>query len=110
MTDTIPLEISVAEAYSRRKSEESVLFLDVREPAELILSTIKPDLHIPLAHLNEKWTSIPPDQSIIVYCHHGMRSLSATHFLREKGINQAQSMSGGIEEWSNQIDSEVPKY
>lgn len=50
------------------------------------------------------------DKPVIVYCHHGMRSLQATQFLRSRGFEKTFSMSGGIDSWSLRIDPEVPRY
>ena len=53
----------------------------------------------------------PSDQRpIIVYCHHGMRSLQATQFLRAKGFAQTFSLAGGIDAWSTMIDPTLPRY
>jgi rhodanese-related sulfurtransferase len=50
------------------------------------------------------------DKPIIVHCHHGGRSLRVAKWLREQGFIQAQSMAGGIDAWSLQIDPDVPRY
>jgi rhodanese-related sulfurtransferase len=110
MSDSLPTEISVSEAYGRRKSEKDLLFLDVREPIEVQTAHLKPDIHLSMQTIGEQWTNIPSDKPIIVYCHHGMRSLQVTNFLRSKGFGQAQSMSGGIDAWSREIDPSVPTY
>ncbi len=47
---------------------------------------------------------------ILVYCHHGMRSLRAVEMLRHLGYGAAQSVTGGIEQWSVEIDPKVPRY
>ncbi len=47
---------------------------------------------------------------LVIYCHHGMRSLRATHFLREKGKAEVWSLSGGIDLWSQVIDPGIPRY
>jgi rhodanese-related sulfurtransferase len=49
-------------------------------------------------------------RGIVVYCHHGMRSLRATAFLRSLGMENVFSMAGGIEEWSSLIDPNMPRY
>jgi rhodanese-related sulfurtransferase len=54
----------------------------------------------------ETWRS----QRIVVHCHHGVRSLRVTNWLRQQGFAQAQSMRGGIEAWSNDVDPSVPTY
>ena len=48
--------------------------------------------------------------TLIVYCHHGMRSLQVVSWLREKGLENCFSMTGGIDRWSLEIDSQVPRY
>ena len=50
------------------------------------------------------------DQHIVVYCHHGMRSMRATLWLRQQGFHQTQSLRGGIDLWSELIDPTVPRY
>ncbi len=46
--------------------------------------------------------------ALIVFCHHGVRSLNVVHWLREQGVDACQSMAGGIDRWSLEIDSECP--
>ncbi len=47
---------------------------------------------------------------LIVFCHHGVRSLNVVHWLREQGVDACQSMAGGIDRWSLEIDPGVPRY
>lgn len=110
MNDQLPMEISVSESQARRLSEEPPLFLDVRENFELEIAHLSPDLHIPMTQLAERWQDIPRDKPIVAYCHHGKRSLNVTDFLRERGLIQVQSMIGGIDAWSLQVDPTVPRY
>ena len=53
---------------------------------------------------------LDPEDHIVVICHHGVRSMSVTAWLRQQGFEKAQSMRGGIDAWSRQIDSKVPMY
>jgi rhodanese-related sulfurtransferase len=53
---------------------------------------------------------LDPDAHIVVYCHHGVRSLAVTDWLRKQGYAQVQSMSGGLDQWSREIDPGVPRY
>lgn len=110
MSDSLPLEISVAEAWGRRRAGEGVLFLDVREDCELAVCHLNPDLVVPMSELGNRWKAVPPDGPVVVYCHHGMRSLTAARFLREKGLAGVQSLAGGIDAWSLEIDPDVPRY
>jgi len=110
MNQSLPEEITVVEAHERRSSDKELLFLDVREPFEIAYANLNPDFEISLQNLEDHWTRLPNDRPVIVYCHHGMRSLHATKFLRAKGIEKAQSMAGGIDAWSLKIDSSTPRY
>jgi rhodanese-related sulfurtransferase len=39
-----------------------------------------------------------------------MRSMSVTAWLRDQGFDQAQSLRGGIDAWSAEIDPSIPRY
>jgi rhodanese-related sulfurtransferase len=47
---------------------------------------------------------------MIVFCHHGVRSLTVVSWLREQGLAECQSMAGGIDAWSREVDRTVPRY
>jgi rhodanese-related sulfurtransferase len=50
------------------------------------------------------------ESTLIVICHHGVRSLNVVHWLREQGVAACQSMAGGIDAWSTLVDPSVPRY
>lgn len=84
--------------------------IDCREADEWSLCRIEGAILVPLSQFAELVPSrLSPDRPTVVYCHHGMRSLRATHWLRQKGY-RAWSLAGGIDAWSDQIDSSVPRY
>jgi len=108
--DEVPsMEIDVEKADQRRKVDK-LWFLDVREPDEFRTCHLEPDGFIPMGELEERWREIPADKEVVAYCHHGMRSLAAAKFLRARGIPRARSLRGGIDQWSREIDSGVPRY
>jgi len=85
--------------------------LDVREPWETSLGVIQNSHLIPMGDLPSRaHRELDPDAHIVVYCHHGVRSLSVTMWLREQGFTHAQSLAGGIDAWSQKIDPAVPRY
>ena len=47
---------------------------------------------------------------LVVFCHHGMRSLQVAEWLRRQGLEDCVSMAGGIDRWSLEIDPAVPRY
>ncbi|HXH76572.1 MAG TPA: rhodanese-like domain-containing protein [Bacteriovoracaceae bacterium] len=83
--------------------------LDVRRNDERETASLGGE-HIPLHELEARFKELDPKKSPwIVYCHHGVRSLYATQFLKFHGYD-ALSLRGGIEEWSTTIDPTVPRY
>jgi rhodanese-related sulfurtransferase len=83
--------------------------LDVRHPEEKILADMGGEL-IPLQELEQRWREIPTDLPIVVYCHHGVRSLRACAFLEAQGLRDLHNLRGGIDAWSMLVDPAVPRY
>lgn len=84
--------------------------IDVREPAEHAVCQIEGAELIPMRTVPQRLADLDRDDSrIVVFCHHGVRSLSVVDWLRKQGI-ECQSMAGGIDLWSVQIDPGVPRY
>ena len=104
------IEITVMEAKELREKNPSIRFLDVREPEEIEIGHISETLHIPLNFIPQNLEQLPKDGTLIVYCHHGIRSLNAVEYLRAKGFHNVFSLAGGIHEWSIKIDPTIPTY
>ena len=92
------------------ESLKSPLFLDVRNPDEWEIGHIEGAVLIPLPELAQKFTTIPKDKPLVVYCHHGGRSELATQWLRANGYPEALNLEGGIDLWSQTIDASIPRY
>jgi rhodanese-related sulfurtransferase len=108
-----PLEITSQEVRQRLNAGELLHLIDVREPHEYALARIEGSELIPvrtvpgaLAQLRSKADQAP----LIVFCHHGVRSLNVVNWLREQGIETCSSMAGGIDAWSLEIDPAVARY
>jgi rhodanese-related sulfurtransferase len=86
--------------------------IDCREEEELAVCQITGNEWFPLGTFPEEIPALTgsPERGIVVYCHHGMRSLRAAHFLRQTGFTNAFSMKGGIDAWSRVIDPNVRRY
>lgn len=91
---------------------ESVYLLDVRQPWENEHSRLPNSVLIPLGELPERVSEVEPPAgaTVVVYCHHGVRSLSGAAILEMNGFPVAYSLSGGIDAWSELIDAKVPRY
>jgi rhodanese-related sulfurtransferase len=105
------LEITVAQAQTLLASPEKPLLLDVREPWEYDTARIEPSTLIPMNEIPARaFKELDEEDPILVLCHHGARSLSVAAWLRNQGFEKAQSVSGGIDAWSRQIDPTIPRY
>jgi rhodanese-related sulfurtransferase len=92
-------------------SEDSFCLLDVREPWEAELCRLPGARLIPMGDMPSRaHQELDPDAHIVVYCHHGIRSLSVVLWLREQGFERAQSLAGGIERWAQVADPSMARY
>jgi rhodanese-related sulfurtransferase len=68
-------------------------------------------LLIPLPELEERAEELEPlrGRPVVVYCHHGVRSLDGAAYLRSLGM-EAVSLRGGIDLYSLQVDPALPRY
>lgn len=105
------LEITVDQLKQQLASEHPPLLLDVREPWEFETAQIPNSTLIPMGDVPSRaFAELDEDQPIAVLCHHGNRSLSVANWLRQQGFQKAQSVSGGIDLWSQVIDPTIPRY
>jgi rhodanese-related sulfurtransferase len=102
-------EITVEEAKVKLEGGEVVL-MDVREPWEVETASVTGAKLIPMGEVAARVQELDPDAHILVLCHHGVRSLRVTNWLREQGYAKTQSVRGGIDAWSKQVDAKVPVY
>ncbi len=103
------LEISVEDTKKLMKNGKIVL-LDVREQNERNTANIKGSIFIPIGQLPGRTNELNKSDSIITYCHHGVRSYVAAEILLSKGFKNVKSMAGGINAWSREINPDVPVY
>ncbi|MFO0826055.1 MAG: rhodanese-like domain-containing protein [Gemmataceae bacterium] len=90
---------------------EPVLLLDVRQPEEHAYCALPGSVLIPLGELHSRASELEPTENlVVVYCHHGVRSLSGAAILRAAGFGNVASLAGGIDLWSLTIDPTVPRY
>ncbi|MEK6805850.1 MAG: rhodanese-like domain-containing protein [Pseudomonadota bacterium] len=101
--------LSPSELQQRLARGEATV-VDVRESPELELAQIKGAVHLPLSELAQRWTELKPLQQVVLICHHGVRSERAGRFLQQQGLEGLAHLEGGIDAWSEQIDSNVARY
>jgi rhodanese-related sulfurtransferase len=110
---TLPYEVTPQEVKSRADAGEKLYLLDVREVHEHAVTRIEGAELIPMNTVPGRvqyLDGLAEDCTLIVFCHHGIRSLNVVNWLRQQGVETCQSMSGGIDAWSLTIDPSVPRY
>ena len=107
---TRPREIEPEEAAEWLRARTGVRVLDVRDPAERAVAKIEGSVLATPSALREVRDDWPRDAPILVYCHHGRRSLFMAYRLLADGFTRVVNLRGGIEEWSRRVDPAVPRY
>jgi adenylyltransferase/sulfurtransferase len=105
-------QISVEELDAKFRSGAPVYLLDVRQPWENEYCRLPDSVLIPLPELPSRIAEVdaPGNAVVVVYCHHGIRSLSGAAILQQAGFDNVASLAGGIEAWSLRVDDKVPRY
>lgn len=91
------------------------LLLDCRRDEEVAFCHIPGSIHIPMDRIPQRADELDDDargkaRPIIVYCHHGVRSLRVAYTLRGMGYTDVRSMIGGIDVWAADIDPGIKRY
>ena len=107
------MEVTVEDVKRRIDAGEKLVLIDVREPFEHRVARIEGAELVPMQTVPEHLPALEQqarEAPLIVYCHHGVRSLNVVNWLRRNGIENCWSMAGGIDVWSLTIDPTVPRY
>jgi rhodanese-related sulfurtransferase len=105
------LSVEDVEALLPAIADGSLRLIDCREQDEWDFNRLSLAKLFPLSNFMEAAEAvITENKPTIVYCHHGIRSMRATSWLRSRGLETSWSMKGGIDVWSQRIDPEVPRY
>src|ERR1700676_2025470 len=106
----LEFEISPTEAVDLLRKNE-VRLIDVREPWEFATARVAGSELMPMGDVPARaHQEIDPDERVVVMCHHGVRSLNVTAWLRNQGFEQVQSLRGGINAWAAEVDPSVGRY
>jgi len=106
----LEFEISPTDAANLLKENKARL-IDVREPWEFQTAHVEGGVLMPMGDVPARaHQELDPDEHLVVMCHHGARSLNVTVWLRNQGFENVQSMRGGIDAWSAEIDPKIPRY
>ena len=107
------LEVTPQEVQKQVGEGKRVAVIDVREPEEFALTRIEGSELVPMGTVPgqlQRLEGLADEQSLMVLCHHGVRSLQVVSWLRARGVENCFSVAGGIDRWSREIDPGVPRY
>jgi len=105
-------EITALELKVKMDEKQDFVLIDVREPNEYDIARIPGATLVPLSQLPNRFHELDKykGKEIVLHCKSGIRSRKAINFLKQQGYENLVNVAGGIAEWSNQVDSSVPKY
>lgn len=103
------------QALADEQSSVKPMVLDVREPWEFQMASVKPDdgfdlVQMPMRSIPARYLELDRNRPIACLCHHGARSAQVVHFLMQQGFEQVVNVHGGIHAWSQERDPSVPVY
>jgi rhodanese-related sulfurtransferase len=110
MTTNKVLSIQPITLNERLEKGDDIYLIDVREEWEYSLTSINGSNHIPLGELVDRVQEIMFEEEIAVYCHHGERAFLGAQILLDSGFQKIYHLTGGIDAWSQVVDSRVPRY
>lgn len=103
-------QIQPADLKAALDAGHEILLLDVRQPEEYAICALPGSVLIPLGELMRRADEVLAEgKPVVVYCQHGVRSLTGAAILLRAGI-EAASLAGGIDRWSLTVDASVPRY
>ncbi|WP_416669109.1 molybdopterin-synthase adenylyltransferase MoeB [Egbenema bharatensis] len=93
---------------------DDYVLLDVRNPNEYAIAQIPGSVLVPLPDIENgdgvsRVKELANGHKLVVHCKMGGRSAKAISILKESGIDGI-NVKGGINAWSQEIDSSVPQY
>lgn len=103
-------QLSAIDLQNKIQRSEDIFLLDVREPFEFNFCRIEGSVSIPLNQIPARLKELDFDKEIVTICHHGIRSMQAANFLAQVGFKSVSNLSGGVDAWSLQCDSAMPRY
>jgi adenylyltransferase/sulfurtransferase len=103
-------QITPEELKAKLDDGGSVVLLDVREPLEWEINRLNGAVLMPVGQVPTRVNELSTADEIVVYCKSGVRSARITNFLRELGFRKVKNLAGGIDEWADRVDPDMPRY
>ena len=103
-------QITAIQLQEKLQENENLMLLDVREANEFEYARIEGSQLIPLSLIPLKVDELCSEREMVLICHHGVRSMQASTYLERNGFAKLYNLQGGIDAWSIECDSSVPRY
>jgi len=103
-------DISARDLQTRLARDPNLLLLDVREPHELRISSIRDSVNIPLGQLTARLSELDTAREMVILCKSGTRSRRALDLLVGAGFKKVKNLHGGINAWARDVDASLPIY
>lgn len=87
-----------------------LVLLDVRQPWEFEIGHIPGATLLPMPEIPRKAGTLPRGKPVVIYCHHGIRSMQVATYLEKLGFLDVTNLQGGIDAYSESVDSRIPRY
>ena len=104
------IQVDPKELSQALKGDAPPKLLDVRSSEEMDIAKIDGAMLATQDLVEEMMASWPKDAPIVTYCHKGMRSLEAASYLIGHGFTNVRTLRGGVDAWSEEIDSSIARY
>jgi rhodanese-related sulfurtransferase len=105
------MTITPPELKARLEGGEKLRLIDVREADEWAVARLPQAELIPLSQFQQRATTeLSPGETVVLYCHHGMRSARAQGYLKAQGYDSVINLTGGIDAWAVQVDPTMKRY
>ncbi len=111
MSQRMPFkEATPREIKQRLEAGEPLTLIDVREPQEVMTAGLEGAQEYPLSQAMAWIDSLPKEGDLVIFCHHGARSAQVAMALVQRGHTNVTNMTGGIDQWSREVDPSVRQY
>ncbi len=101
--------ISPADA-SAARTTGAAKFLDIRTREEFDAVKIEGADLFSQDLIQQIMSGWPKDTMLIIYDHTGVRSLDAAAYFSGHGFENVRALKGGIDAWSAEVDTQLPRY
>ena len=90
--------------------DNKVTLVDVREQWEFDICQINGAILMPMGEIANTYVNLNKDSKIALYCHSGIRSMHVADFLLSQGFQSLANLQGGIDAWTQEIDTTLERY